>query len=123
MDGRDLSKLLKQPWASLGEPMILVNTLQVYGSDAVKLLKTGKNPQRRGGLGWVMIRKSQYKYIRYLKEGCMEELYDLKKDPDELVNLAQAPERAELLKSLRNELLVKLNQHSPEFVDALPVVK
>ena len=37
---------------------------------------------------WVFLRTDRYKYIRNLLPGETEELYDMKNDPEELVNLA-----------------------------------
>ena len=41
-----------------------------------------------------MVAEGRYKYIRNLIKGEMEELYDLQRDPEELVNLALKPSQA-----------------------------
>lgn len=47
------------------------------------------------------IRTDRYKYARYFDHGNYEFLHDLIDDPNELVNLANDPEHAEVLKQLR----------------------
>lgn len=47
------------------------------------------------------IRTEQWKYIRYLKHSEYEELYDLKNDPNEGVNLAQLPDYFDVLEKMR----------------------
>lgn len=47
------------------------------------------------------VRSHQFKYVRYVDEGNYEFLHDLKKDPDELVNLAKDPKYAEVLEKMR----------------------
>ncbi len=46
------------------------------------------------------LRNEQFKYVRYFDHD-YEFLHDLKNDPDELVNLAESPEFAEVLKQMR----------------------
>ncbi len=62
--------------------------------------------QYYGKQSWVnpirMIRTRQYKYNLYIDHG--EELYDLEKDPEELVNRAADPEYASIRQSLRADL-------------------
>lgn len=48
------------------------------------------------------IRNEQFKYVRYFDHGNKEFLHDLKKDPDELVNLADDPAHSETLKAMRD---------------------
>ncbi|QDT10367.1 sulfatase-like hydrolase/transferase [Planctomycetes bacterium K23_9] len=47
------------------------------------------------------IRNQQFKYVRYIDHGNHEFLHDLQNDPDELVNLANDPNHAETLASMR----------------------
>ncbi|MDG2020604.1 MAG: sulfatase-like hydrolase/transferase [Phycisphaerales bacterium] len=52
---------------------------------------------------WEGYRTDRFKYVRYLDQPeDAEFLHDLQADPDELVNLATDPDRAELLERLRN---------------------
>lgn len=50
---------------------------------------------------WEGLRNADFKYARYFDEGNYEFLYDLKKDPDELVNLASDPAHAATLETMR----------------------
>jgi choline-sulfatase len=53
-------------------------------------------------LSWEGVRNERFKYARYIdQEADNEFLHDLKNDPDELKNLAKAPEFANVLESLR----------------------
>ena len=45
-----------------------------------------------------------WKYIHYLRAGEIEELYDLRNDPEEFKNLAEAPEQKERITVLRATL-------------------
>jgi len=47
------------------------------------------------------IRTEKFKYVRYFDEDNYEFLHDLKKDPDELVNLADDPKHADTLELMR----------------------
>jgi arylsulfatase A-like enzyme len=49
-----------------------------------------------------MIRTPEFKYTRYIEHG--EELYDLKNDPQEIVNLANDAKHVKTKKALRREL-------------------
>ncbi|MFW6289448.1 MAG: family 78 glycoside hydrolase catalytic domain [Mariniphaga sp.] len=50
------------------------------------------------------VRTSEWKYFRYVNDKSWEELYNLKNDPKEIINLASKPEYTEVLKTLRNKL-------------------
>lgn len=56
------------------------------------------------------LRNEQFKYVRYFDHGNDEFLHDLKKDPDELVNLAKDPKHAEVLKAMRERTTAKVNE-------------
>ena len=60
-----------------------------------------------------------WKYIRYLRAGEIEELYDLRKDPEELTNLAANPEQHERLVKLRAALLAELHRTDAAYADTL----
>jgi choline-sulfatase len=47
------------------------------------------------------LRNADFKYVRYFDQGNHEFLHDLRKDPDELNNLADDPEYAQTLKDMR----------------------
>ncbi len=54
------------------------------------------------------IRNEQFKYVRYFDHENREFLHDLKKDPDELVNLAADPEFASTLKTMRERTTARV---------------
>ena len=57
------------------------------------------------------VRTSQYKYIHWAFDSPNIELYDLKKDPDELVNLANDPAQAGTVAKLE-AMAVRLSECS-----------
>ncbi|MCA9041836.1 MAG: sulfatase-like hydrolase/transferase, partial [Planctomycetaceae bacterium] len=88
------------------------------------LTGTGTMPQRDfvisqyyGKQNWVnpirMIRTKEYKFNHYIEHG--EELYDLKKDPDEIVNLANNPGFNDVRKELSTQLDNWIKQHEDPF--------
>ncbi len=56
------------------------------------------------------IRKGQFKYVRYFDHGNYEFLHDLKNDPDELVNLADNPDYAEVLQEMRSRTKKRVDE-------------
>ena len=125
MDGRDLSDLLKSPQEKLDEPLLLINTFHSYGEDFLNVLKNKEfdKLKRKSVYAWMMMRYKQYKYIRTFKEDCIEELYDLEKDPDELNNLAVDSKHHTLLKRLREKAVEEFRKKDGSFVDYLPIPK
>jgi arylsulfatase A-like enzyme len=121
MHGRDITPLLRDPetkeWNS---PMLFTHTARSYGSetDAIptdeRLTATSETPW------YVLLRDGQFKYIRHLVAGEIEELYDLDADPEELVNLAVKPEHRDRLQRLRDKTLAELRRTGAKFCDAMP---
>jgi arylsulfatase A-like enzyme len=70
----------------------------------------------------VLLRDGQYKYIRTLVPGEIEELYDINADPEELTNLASKPDHRARLQKLRAATLDELRRVDAKFVDHLPAV-
>ncbi|MEQ8787740.1 MAG: sulfatase-like hydrolase/transferase [Pirellulaceae bacterium] len=121
MHGHDLTPLLKNPKADWPHPMLLTATGRSYGSDTNEI-PTGEDVLH-GGIPWyVMLRQGHFKYVRPLKEGEIEELYDLEKDPDELHNLAQHPMHAKRLQKMREAAWAELRRNGAGFVDKMPYV-
>ena len=48
--------------------------------------------------------KGDYKYIKFLRYDDVSELYNIKEDPYEMVNLINEPKMAEVIKELRQDL-------------------
>ena len=56
------------------------------------------------------LRNEQFKYVRYFDHGNHEFLHDLKKDPDELVNLAGDPQYAKTLQEMRKRTTERVKE-------------
>ncbi len=72
---------------------------------------------------YTAINDGRWKYIRYLKQGETEELYDLLADPEELVNLADELSQKAHLERLREALLTELRRTRAGFAEEVPVSK
>jgi arylsulfatase A-like enzyme len=123
MHGRDLAALLSKPqgaWQST--PMLLSNTWRLYGEAFTEALagKQWQAMQYAGSRTWLMMRKGPYKYIRYTVPGCIEELYHLENDPDELDNLAVQQKHHERLLQFRQEAEQEFRKREGGFVKHLP---
>ena len=53
---------------------------------------------------WYSVRNERFKYAVYYENGPLECLYDLQKDPDEFVNLAENPDYLSALETMRSRL-------------------
>ena len=120
-DGRDIRPLLQSPEsAQWTQPMIMTHTGRKYGAD------TDSQPDKAdlyqvGNIPWyVMLRDGKYKYVRYLVEGEVEEIYDLDADPEELTNLAMEKDAQKLLGTFRQKAIDELRRTHAGFVDTMP---
>ena len=68
----------------------------------------------------MLLRDGKYKYVRYLVDGEVEEIYDLDADPEELVNLSIHPQHQQLLEELRQKAIVELKRTHAGFVEHMP---
>jgi arylsulfatase A-like enzyme len=105
--------------------MLMINTTYEYGERITEHLKNKNYDifKRRDLYAWMMIRQDQYKYIRHFKDGIIEELYDLKNDPEELNNLAVNSQHHDLLKKLRVRTVEEMQKKNGDFVQYLPAPK
>jgi arylsulfatase A-like enzyme len=129
MHGKDLSPYLVAPDAAHERrPVLTLYTGSKYGADTElppsRENSTGYTQFERHGIPWwVSLTDGRHKYIRNLLAGEVEELYDLRADPDELVNLAtRDSENNRLLEKMRKETVAELRRVEAPFVKNLPPV-
>ena len=121
MHGHDLTPLLKDPTSKWPHTMMLTATGRSFGSDTHKI-PTGEDVLQNGVPWYVMLNDGRYKYIRPLVND-LEELYDLKTDPEELTNLAIVPEHRPNLLKLRAAAIAELRRTGSGFVDSMPDIR
>jgi arylsulfatase A-like enzyme len=125
MHGRDLTPLLKNPedqsWKS---SLLLAHTGMSFGEDCDEVIDMKDDPiyQKQEVPWWVFLRTDRYKYIRNLLPGETEELYDMKNDPEELVNLAVDKKNLPLVRKLRARTIRELENTDCKFAGKMPPV-
>ena len=121
MHGRDLAPLLSSPertdWS---HPLLFEHTGHDFGSDVTKVLTENGKAEHNNVPWWLAVRDGKHKYIRYLKAGEIEELYDLDADPEELTNLGMRSEHRALVERLRGVMRDELRRTGANFIEALP---
>jgi len=122
MHGHDLTPLLKNPKSKWAHPVLTTLTGRNYGSDTDVIPTDPEVRDLNGVPWWVSLRQGRYKYIRTLVEGEIEELYDMKADPEELTNLALNPKHTKRLKRLRKATIAELKRTDAGMVKNLPKV-
>jgi arylsulfatase A-like enzyme len=123
MHGRDITSLLRKPDTALWHSVLYEHTGHDYGSDVTRILKEKGKADHSNVPWYVAIRDGKYKYIRYLGVEEMEEVYDLKADPEELTNLALKPENTKLLATLRQSAIVELRRTEATFIDHMSATR
>ncbi len=134
LDGNDLSHLLKNPRSKKWDntPMIQLYTGSLYGNISLtqelnNAYETGNWDKfivhKTGIRAWMMMRKGQYKYIRYIYHDYIEELYDMQNDPEELTNLAVDNNYHDILNKYRNETIELFKKRGATFTHLLPEPK
>jgi len=132
LDGRDLTELFLHPetqsWND--KPMLQAYIGSIYGGEKElmeeleKAHQTGDwskfNTHKTGIKAWLMVRNRKYKYIRYIYEDYLDELYDLEADPEELFNLAVRNEYHEVKMEMRRSLDNELEKTGAAFLPLLP---
>ena len=120
MHGHDLKPLIMNPKAKWDHPVLLTLTGRKYGDDTNRVPTDPKVRDINGIPWWVFLVKGRYKYIRTLVKGEIEEIYDMKKDPDEQINLALKKNHADRLVQFRAAMIAELRRTNAGMVDNLP---
>jgi arylsulfatase A-like enzyme len=122
LHGRDLTPLLKDPErAEWSYTCFFEATGDHFGSDVSRVVKTDPEKAEHHHVPWyAALNDGRLKYIRYLKPGVPEELYDLKADPEELQNLATNPAHRVDLERLRKVAVEELHRTEADYADSLP---
>jgi arylsulfatase A-like enzyme len=111
MHGRDLTPLLKNPAAEWKHPCLYEHTGDHFGGDVAKVLKDNPKAAVYSKVPWyAAVVQDGWKYVRYLKPGVGEELYDLGSDPDELKNLMDDKKHSKRLTQLREAMAAELKR-------------
>ena len=102
---------MKEPTAAWPHPCLYEYTGHDYGGDVAKVLAETPAEAVYQKVPWyTAVVKDEWKYVRYLKPGVGEELYDLRSDPQELTNRAAAPEQSARLDELRAAMASELRR-------------
>ncbi len=121
MHGRSIVPLLHNPQLAWPHTVLYEHLGHDYGSDTTQILKSDPKHAVHNDVPWyIAIRQGRHKYIRYLKHGEIEEVYDLQSDPEELNNLAADPAQRSLLEQLRAAAVVELRRTGAGFADQMP---
>jgi arylsulfatase A-like enzyme len=127
MDGESLVPLLKNPAMKLRRRIMLMTNTRTSFSSGIPNGVRRRNREAREIEEmpmWVMIRSGEFKYASYTGDG-FEEIYDLRRDPEELKNIALIPERHHLLEEMRHKAAKELAKtqsgfKSGHFIDYFP---
>lgn len=121
MHGEDLMPLVLEPEREWPHPVLLAATGRRYGSDTDRI-PTGDDVVHSGIPWYVMLVEGRFKYVRPLIRD-LEELYDLRDDPEELDNLAIKPEFRQTLERMRELAVAELREDGAGFVDSMPPIR
>ncbi len=120
LHGRDMSAIFCQPDAAWPHPCMYEHTGDHYGSAVTNLLRDDRQKAEFNKVPWYdAVIQDGWKYIRYLRAGEIEELYDLRHDPEELKNLAADDAQRERLAKLRGVLVAELRRTEAPYADSL----
>lgn len=120
LHGRDLTPLLENPRAEWSHPCLYEHMDRRYGDDVLAFFDPAAQPSgNKEYPPYVAVVQDGYKLVRYLAAEHGEELYDLRKDPDELINLVRDAGQAERLAGLRVALRAELERTEAPFVERL----
>ncbi|MCF3650619.1 sulfatase-like hydrolase/transferase [Synoicihabitans lomoniglobus] len=119
LHGRNLRPALRDPAAGVPGRVLTEHFLSSFG-DQIQTAVTDENNFTRTIPWWLAVSEGDLKYIRSLVPDEIEELYDVRADPDEQRNLAlESAHRADLLR-MRAALLEELEATDAHFIATLP---
>lgn len=109
--GRDLTPLLRDPNSSWPHPCFYQHAGDHYGSAVAARLKADPAKAEHNHVPWYnVVIQDGFKYVDYLRPTEPDELYDLRRDPEELVNLATSPDQQSRLAEFRSVLAAELER-------------
>jgi arylsulfatase A-like enzyme len=118
--GRDLRPLLQVPSTAWPHACLYEHMGNEYGSVTTETVRTGRKQNHEQGVPmYAVLILEGWKLIHYLDGKSGEELYDLKNDPEELQNLIQAPEQAERVQTLREQMKAELQRSEAGFASLI----
>jgi arylsulfatase A-like enzyme len=123
MHGRDLTPVLKDPDVpeSRIRPCFYEHTGHAFGGDVEKTLREEPEHAVHNHVPfYIALNDGRWKYIRYLKADETEELYDLKSDPEELINLADNPAQRSNIGRLRTLAQEEARRTRAGFAEEMP---
>jgi arylsulfatase A-like enzyme len=125
MHGQSLVPLFKNPSGEVSRhPLIYEHTGHDFGSDVMRTLKANPTHAEHNHVPYyVALNDGRWKYIRYLRAGETEELYDLRNDPEELINLADQESQRTRLQTLRDQMRTELDRTDAGFSTQMPPTK
>ena len=133
MDGHSLAPILKSPKSHPKRPAMLMSNVRTsFSASTPKGAKGIQKKVDKGAKGYdgmpmymMIVVDNRYKYVRHLLKDTVEEIYDLKSDPNESRNLAISKEYETLLKDLRKQCIEEFRKtqsgfEGGHFVDLFP---
>lgn len=112
--GLDYNKELSRDWPTFNDIVPCKSLLPIIKGEKVRIRDYTFTECKNI---WQMIQTDNYKYVKHLgykePENIIEELYDLLKDPDELVNVADDEENSDILNWCRQRLMYVLDNSPP----------
>lgn len=124
MHGHDLNPLLRDPSAPRPYPVLLEYFNEDFGhaTDAPTPEQVRPAARWEPPSWWISLRQDAFSYIRWLVEDESEELYDLRRDPGQLKNLARDPGHRATLVDFRLRLERELRRTRAGIAEHLPRV-
>jgi arylsulfatase A-like enzyme len=109
LHGHDLTPLLMNVEAEWPHACMYEHTGDHYGSDVAAVMNTDAKQATYHQVPWyTAIMRDGWKLIVYLKPGVGDELYDLRKDPEELRNVINEAGNVQRVSKLREMLKAEL---------------